>query len=378
MRLYPALDSASLEIVKDLILAMAIICSAFTTLHGEAIWIAGSGGVYRTELDDETGALSEPELMCAFESGSFLAVHPVLDVVYSSYNKRGEAGYVSLVRKEGSKQLQIQSRQSPADDVRAPTHLAVSSNGDFLAGAHYGGQSDFVFELEEDGSISDRFVKLEHTGSGPLRGQDQARPHWVGFDSTGSMLHSVDLGSDRIWSFGMGPTVADIKQERITSFPMGTGPRHMSMAPNGKFAYVSGEISLDVTTLSYDPISGRFDPKQYMPAVAERGEGLSLSEIQVHKGGEFVYVGVRGPDLIVSYRVDRDDGTLSLVERQEAMVEWPRNFTISHSGKWLIAAGQRSNDLVVFWLNPFSGELEPTESRISVENPVCVRAWGRM
>src|SRR5262249_49780809 len=51
----------------------------------------------------------------------------------------------------------------------------------------------------------------------------------------------------------------------------------------------------------------------------------------------------------------------------------PRNFTIDPSGKWMIVAGQDSNNLCVFAIDQQTGELKPTDTTVEVGHPVCVR-----
>ncbi len=347
---------------------------------GEGIWIAAEGGVYRSELDNDTGRLSEPSLACSFGSGSFLAIHPELDVIYSSYQSKTESGYASLKAAGDEGKLEIQSVQLLPAGVGEPAHVAVSSSGRFLAGAHWGDQSCFVFELQGDGRISEKSIRLVQDGRGPGHSQNQSRPHCVTFTRGDSLLHCVDLGSDEIWTYHVGNLVEDISLSHKVKLPPGMGPRHLAMDSANQHAYLSGELNLSVASLFYDAETGRFSPLQYIPTVEEQAGagGISLSEIQVHPSGRFVYAAVRGLDLMVCFAVDSETGILRLVERQDALVAWPRNFTLNDSGKWMIVAGRYSGDLQVFAVDQETGELEPMDSRIELKNPVCVRAWGRM
>jgi len=51
----------------------------------------------------------------------------------------------------------------------------------------------------------------------------------------------------------------------------------------------------------------------------------------------------------------------------------PRNFAIGPSGKYLPAADQKSNQIVVFRIDPDNGGLTPTGERIEVETPMGVK-----
>ena len=87
----------------------------------------------------------------------------------------------------------------------------------------------------------------------------------------------------------------------------------------------------------------------------EKEEFTSASEVRVSPDGKFVYTGNRGHDTITVFLVG-EDGRLSLVEREPTRVATPRNFNLTPSGKWLIAAGQDSHNLSVFAVED-NGEL---------------------
>lgn len=363
-------------------LLLTIILLNVTAAFGaaETIWIAGKGGVYRSVLNEETGELSEPMLSCSFDSGSFLAIHPELDVIYATYAGRPDSGYASLVAKGTGGMLEIQSLQLVDPAARTPAHIGINAAGTLLSGSHYSSQSFFLLELEEDGRISNRMRRQMQAGSGPKPQQDKSHPHWGGFSKDGLTYHSVDLGTDEIWTYRLGAKLDDVKELRRIGFPPGSGPRHMAWDEESGFAYVSGELSLEVSALSYDASKGSFRALQRISAVAEGegSEGSSLSEILLHPSGTFLYTAVRGKNLISAFRVEEETGLLGVIEREKSIVARPRNFCVTPSGKWLIAAGQDSDDLVVFKIDLETGELEPLASKVHVPTPVCVRAWGRM
>ena len=52
--------------------------------------------------------------------------------------------------------------------------------------------------------------------------------------------------------------------------------------------------------------------------------------------------------------------------------ETPRNFNIAPGGEYLLAANQNGDNVVVFKLNPDTGELTPTGRQITIDAPVCI------
>jgi 6-phosphogluconolactonase len=65
-------------------------------------------------------------------------------------------------------------------------------------------------------------------------------------------------------------------------------------------------------------------------------------------------------------------GALKLVEYEPTRGETPRNFSIDPTGRWLIAANQRSGTLAVFSIDQNTGALAPVGGLTSVGAPVCV------
>ena len=93
----------------------------------------------------------------------------------------------------------------------------------------------------------------------------------------------------------------------------------------------------------------------------------------MHPSGKFVYGSNRGQNSIAVFQVDQKTGKLTRVQNQGKDVKTRRNFGIHPTGKWLIVANQDGNSLVVFKIDPETGALEPTEHRLEVPAPVCVK-----
>ena len=68
-----------------------------------------------------------------------------------------------------------------------------------------------------------------------------------------------------------------------------------------------------------------------------------------------------------------EDGRLSWVENVPIGVKTPRGFGIDPSGRWLIAAGQDDDRIVVFRLDPTTGKAIQTDQAAEVGSPACVQ-----
>jgi 6-phosphogluconolactonase len=54
------------------------------------------------------------------------------------------------------------------------------------------------------------------------------------------------------------------------------------------------------------------------------------------------------------------------------MGKTPRNFAIDPTGKFLLAANQESNKIVIFRIDPTTGALSPTGEVTEAPAPVCI------
>ena len=63
---------------------------------------------------------------------------------------------------------------------------------------------------------------------------------------------------------------------------------------------------------------------------------------------------------------------LSLVEIEPTRGQTPRNFALDITGRWLLAANQRSGTLAVFAIDAKTGALTPSGPLVPVGAPVCI------
>ena len=129
-----------------------------------------------------------------------------------------------------------------------------------------------------------------------------------------------------------------------------------------------------VTALSYDKEKGALKKIQTIPTLPEGVKGnSSTAEVVVHPSGKFLYGSNRGHNSIVAYSIDDKSGELKLIGHQGAGIKTPRNFAIDPSGKFVLVANQDGGSVLVFAIDQKTGALTPTEHKVEVPKPVCVR-----
>ena len=151
----------------------------------------------------------------------------------------------------------------------------------------------------------------------------------------------------------------------------------MRFSPDGIFIYLLNELSLSVTTFSWDAETGTAAQETTTPALSEAakaGETFnSAAEILVHPSGRFVYSSNRGHDTVSVYEANLETGELGVVQLQPIRGAFPRNINLSPDARWLLAAGADSNTVAVHALDEETGKLTYQRGNIiNLPSPICI------
>jgi 6-phosphogluconolactonase len=366
---------------------VSLTLGAFAVVHsaaaGRLVYIGtytsdGSKGIYAFRFDEGSGALKMVGLAAATKSPSFLAVSPNRKFLYAvneiSAFEGEKAGSVTAfsIDAQSGKLTALNAKSSKGD---GPCHLAVDATGRFLAVANYGGGNFSMLPIGADGRLSDSIAILANGGSGPNKDrQEGPHAHAVVFDARNRYLLGADLGLDRVFVYKFDPSNGSLGANDPSSVQLapGAGPRHIAFHPTLPLAFAINELTSTITSLSWDPATGRLAAAGSVSSLPDGYSGNnSTAEIAVHPNGQFLYGSNRGHDSIAVFAI-APTGTLTLVEHESTRGQTPRNFAIDPSGKWLIAANQKSNSLAVFSIDQKTGALTPVGPLAQVRTPVCV------
>ncbi len=190
-----------------------------------------------------------PELAAEMGSPSFVTIHPNGKFLYAVGEGGGKDGGPVVAFAIDAKTGNLTKLNENKSGGPGPCHISVHPKGTHAIVANYGGGSTAVFKLGEDGKIVERTAFVQHKGSSVNKGrQGEPHAHCGFFDQTGMRAMTVDLGLDKVKVFAFDPakgTIEDDGADDITT-PPGSGPRHIAVAPDGKFAYVCGELNSTV------------------------------------------------------------------------------------------------------------------------------------
>jgi 6-phosphogluconolactonase len=340
----------------------------------------GSKGIYVSRFDSGTGKLTPPELAAESANPSWTLIHPNGRYLYA-VNEHitngvppGEITAFSIDRSSG-KLTEI--NRVPSNGGQ-PCHLCLDRTSTMLMVANWYTASVAAFPVRKDGglSASSGFSHQEGERSGaPAPGQPQNHCHSVVVTPDNRFLLTTNTGLNKVYVYRLNVAKATFTPHDppFLGLQKPTNPRHLALHPNAKWAYVSNETAPGgCTMLRFDAARGVLEEGPVVASVpADYKRGGSQAECVIHPSGKFVYVSNRGHNSIAVFRIDQEDGTLTLGEVFAPGGETPRSFTIDPSGTWLLFMMQRTGTMAPLRIDQETGKLTDIGERLALASPVC-------
>lgn len=350
-------------------------------LFGTGQILQGKGrGIHHFRFDAQRGALDSDGVTENVRNPSYLAFDPSRRFLYCVNEFKefegAASGAVSAFRidPDSGALTFLNMKASRGTD---PCHLMVDASGKNVLIANFASGSVCVLRIESDGSLGETADFIQHQGSS-IDPKRQAGPHAhaVEIDKANRFVFVPDLGLDKVVIYAFDPATGKLtpnpRQPSISTAP-GAGPRQLVFHPNGRFAYLINELNSTMTAFSYDAAAGALTELQTLPTLPPDFKGHSTcAEVQITPSGKFLYGSNRGHDSLAIYAIG-EDGRMTIVGHDSTRGRIPRNFDISGDGAFLAAAGQDTNNIVMFGIDAKTGRLIATGDDIEVGTPVCVR-----
>lgn len=251
-----------------------------------------------------------------------------------------------------------------------PAYIAISPNDDYVFLANYGGGSVSVVKINDKGipvSVTDTIVYKAGKGS-------RSHAHMISFDPSGKRVYVTDLGLDRVVIYNFDAVSGKLKQlaNGIAQFPKGAGPRHFTFSQDGTRMYVICELNSTLSVFNVNK-EGELQMVQTVSTLREGFKGKSYcADIHLSKDGKFLYGSNRGENTIVTFKVG-SDGKLTLAGHTSCGGDWPRNFVIDPSGKYILVGNQNSGNISLFSIDEKSGLPVLPSKDYKIASPVCLK-----
>lgn len=330
-------------------------------------------GIYVYSFDTETsGSKFVSSIKCP--NPSFLTISPNKKFIYSvNEDTKGMVTSYSFDQQTG-KLLQKNQQSSHG---KGPCYIAIDKSGKWIFTGNYGSGTLAVYPVNKDGSIAPATDSIEHIGSSVVSGrQESAHVHATVLSPDNKTLYVPDLGMDKVMMYSFNNKKGKLtphKYEFVMTEP-GTGPRHLDIHPNGKYAYLMEELSGSISVYAIEK-DGSLYLIQNISGLPRDFNGLvGSADIHVSPDGKFLYCSNRGESNTIGIlRINKENGMLVWEDAQPTLGLKPRNFNFDPTGKYLLVANQDSNEIVIFERDLDTGLLNDTGKRIEVSKPVCLK-----
>jgi 6-phosphogluconolactonase len=246
-------------------------------------------------------------------------------------------------------------------------YIYVDKTGRYLLGASYGGHLVSVNPIGKDGKVGE-----------PKQVIPTARnAHSIITDKTNRYVYVPHLGTDQIFQFRFDAKTGKLTANTppVVQMKAGSGPRHIIVSGDNKFAYLLNELTAMVTTLSLDQKTGLLSevseasalpPDSKLQPGAPRGpvaqgqtprdvsNDIWASDLHLTPGGKFLYAAERTSSTLGAFSVDAATGKLTYLS-STPVEKQPRGFRIDPKGKYMVVSGELSDTISVFAIEADGG-----------------------
>lgn len=334
---------------------------------------SGSYGIYVARFDAATGSIRIVDSLHA-ENPSYLALNSSGDRLYAVCENAGSnPGAVVSFLKQGEQWKPLNATPVPTKGDH-PCYISIDSKSRYAMVANYTSGSLSVLPLDKNGSVQPAIQVVQQYGSSVNAARQQSpHVHTAIFSPKEKYVVIADLGTDRVKAYPFQPDnqmPLDTQQIIGISTMPGSGPRHIAFHPSLNTFYLMNELSGTVTVHA-------FRKKRIARLQTIRADTVSKqpgsADIHVHPNGKFLYASHRADANAISvFKIDPNDGRLTPVSMHSVQGIMPRNFTIDPSGRYLLVANQKSNNIQVFSIDQDTGQLNYTGVEMKLPSPVCL------
>lgn len=256
------------------------------------------------------------------------------------------------------------------DTPATVVHMAADPSGRFLLVSSYLDDAIFVLALGRGGMAQRNPVCFLKPGR---------NPHCVCFSPSGKRVYAPILGSDMIAQYDFNSATGGLTPAAtpFVPVPREAGVRHLALSPDGRFVYALTELSGEIMAYavrggdeSLVPLHSapllppeRALPKSSYTAPANSPAGgnspapvMWSAEIRITPDGRFLYASERTGSTISCFRIDAVTGRLDFAGIADTEKQ-PRCFAVDPFGRYLVAAGEKSNSVGVHAIDQETGLL---------------------
>lgn len=306
---------------------------------------AGGGEIVLLHLRPDIGRLARRSRLMVGRSASSLAYSTERQVLVLTDEAAGAAISLAVNAKTG-----VLTRVGrAATGGGQPSGATVDGTGKYLMVANRGSGTAAVLSILPQGALDP--VDTFKAGAGASA---------VGVHPSNGLVFVANLRGSSVsqYSFNVGTGMLTPKPGPPVALPADSGPSRFACHPGGRWVYILNESNDTISAHAVGNDTQALSP--LASAVVSTlpsgfpGRKSRPSDLQLGRGGRFLYATNRGHDSVVTFAVDLS-GELTLVGHQPSGGRAASALAIDPSGKYLLVANHDSKNLVLFRLDPTSG-----------------------
>lgn len=347
-------------------LSLFVLFFAFLNINAQNIPLyvgtytnGDSEGIYQLQFNTETGELSNPKLAINIDNPSFLTYSPDRKYLYSTNGT--ETGFLSSYKINEDGILTLLTRVS--SQGKGPCHISINEEGTKVAVSNYGAGTVAIYPVNTDGSLSEASQVFNHNSE-----DEKSHAHSAQFFKDD--LFVSDLGRNAVYQYVLKNNTYQLELEALVETTGNPGPRHFALTKNGEYIYVINEYGASITSIKRT--------KNGFKQIDEDGtleptfkEFNKCADIHLSKNERYLYGSNRGENTIAVFERDVNTGKINRIQNTSVHGDWPRNFTLDPTGKFLLVANKNSQNISVFSIDNTSGKLTFLHD-IKTPEPVCL------
>ena len=320
---------------------------------------SGEDKIQMFTIDGQTGGLTLQGETVVPGSPSDLAISPDRKFVYvvrkgiqaiSTYSRNLKTGELALI---GTLEVGLE-----------PGYVATDKKGNFLLSTYFWVGKVAVHPIGKDGIVTGPATEFFDTARGV---------HSVLTDPSNKYVylpHIAVVGPNLILQFKFdektGHLTPNIPDRVVPAEPI--GPRDFCFHPKLNIVYFGNEEGSNVTAYNFNRTNGTLSAFQTVSTIPDDFTAKNrCAEIHITKSGKCLYVANRGHNSMACFSIDAA-GRLKSAGQVPCEAE-TRAFELDPEGNFLYAAGEKSNKLLAYRVNPETAELKLIETYTTGKGP---------
>lgn len=334
-----------------------------TPLYVGTFTTEDSEGIYQYQFNTDTGALTNKTLSAKTSSPSFITYSKNRKYIYAvnRAEDKTKPDYATAFKIEDNGSLT--TINTVDSQGKGSCHISVNQAGTKAVISNYSSGTVSLYDINKDGSLNEASQVFDHNSD-----TEKSHAHSAQFNKNN--LFVSDLGRNGLYQYQLEGDTYKLKSTAVVEMKGNPGPRHFSISKNNKFIYIISEYGNSITSVKHTKKG--FKQIDFDSTLDENYTGKSFcADIHLSKDERFIYGTNRGENSIAVFKRNRKKGTIDKIQNISVHGDWPRNFTLDPTGKFILVANRRSSNISVYSINSSNGKLTFLKD-YKVPNPVCL------